>query len=102
MDQNSFAQPTLVDDEVPGTPAERAIAEVWAEVLNLDDIGRHENFFDLGGHSVLATQAIARLSTALGRNLPERALFDWPTVATLASALPDYPVADQVVRIKVR
>ena len=41
---------------------------------------------------MLATQVAARLRVALGRDVPERALFDWPTVATLAIAVPGYPV----------
>ncbi|MEU1752611.1 phosphopantetheine-binding protein [Micromonospora matsumotoense] len=102
MNEISHAQSSLVEEDVPSTDSERAIAEVWTEVLNLDEVGRHDNFFDLGGHSVLATQAVARLCVALGRQLPERALFDWPTVATLASALPDYPVSDQGSRITRR
>lgn len=109
MIENSYAQPpaagtSLLPEEVPGTATERAIAEVWAEVLNLDEIGRHDNFFDLGGHSVLATQAVARMSVALGRSVPERALFDWPTVAGLASAVPGYPAtgADGPVLVSSR
>jgi acyl carrier protein len=87
--------PALSDEDVPNTETERIIARVWVEVLNLDRIGRHEDFFDLGGHSVLATQVAARLRTALDRDVPERALFDWPTVATLASAVPGYPAMDE-------
>ncbi|SCF28986.1 Phosphopantetheine attachment site [Micromonospora matsumotoense] len=102
MNEISHAQSSLVEEDVPSTATERTIAEVWTEVLNLDEVGRHDNFFDLGGHSVLATQAVARLCVALSRQLPERALFDWPTVATLASALPDYPVSDQNSRITRR
>ncbi|WP_328345726.1 phosphopantetheine-binding protein [Micromonospora sp. NBC_00421] len=102
MNEISYAQSSLAEEDVPSTATERAIAEVWAEVLNLDEVGRHDNFFDLGGHSVLATQAVARLSVALGRDLPERALFDWPTVATLASALPGYPVSTPDAPIRRR
>jgi len=82
----------LANDDLPKTETERLIAETWSEVLNFDQVGRHDDFFDLGGHSVLATQVAARLRVALGRDVPERALFDWPTVATLAMAVPDYPV----------
>jgi acyl carrier protein len=102
MNENNHGQSLTVDThvEAPSTMTEQVITDVWAEVLNLDGIERHDNFFDLGGHSVLATQAVARLRVALGRDVPERALFDWPTVATLASAVPGYPRADQEARIK--
>ncbi|MFY1616353.1 phosphopantetheine-binding protein [Micromonospora sp. WMMD736] len=102
MNEISYAQSSLAEEDRPSSTTERAIAAVWAEVLNLDEVGRHDNFFDLGGHSVLATQAVARLCVALDRQLPERALFDWPTVATLASALPGYPVANQIAPISRR
>lgn len=102
MNEISYAQSSLVEEDRPSTTTERVIAEVWAEVLNLDEVGRHDNFFDLGGHSVLATQAVARLCVALDRQVPERALFDWPTIATLASALPGYPAAEQTAPIKRR
>jgi acyl carrier protein len=81
----------LAADDLPTTETERAIAGIWSEVLNFDQVGRNDDFFDLGGHSVLATQVAARLRAALGRDVPERALFDWPTVATLAVAVPGYP-----------
>jgi acyl carrier protein len=90
---------SLLDEDVPNTETERIIAQVWAEVLKFDDFGRHEDFFDLGGHSVLATQVAARLRVAFGRDIPERALFDWPTVATLASAVPDYPSSDENAQV---
>ena len=47
--------------ELPGTPAEVALACIWEEVLTLKKIGIHENFFDLGGHSLLATQVVSRI-----------------------------------------
>jgi acyl carrier protein len=81
----------MLAEDLPNTETERVIAEIWSEVLNYDQVGREDDFFDLGGHSVLATQVAARLRRALGRDVPERALFDWPTIATLAMAVPGYP-----------
>lgn len=92
---NSMATDTEIDPSSPKTEAERIIAKVWAEVLKFDHFGRHDDFFDLGGHSVLATQVVARLCVAFGRDIPERALFDSSTVATLASAVPHYPVSGE-------
>ncbi|MEW2813285.1 condensation domain-containing protein, partial [Streptomyces massasporeus] len=77
--------------EAPRTPAEQAVAEVWQEVLQLDRIGVHDNFFDLGGHSLLVTLAVARLVKALGRPVDVRDFFAHPTVAELAAALSAAP-----------
>ncbi|MEU0878093.1 amino acid adenylation domain-containing protein [Lentzea sp. NPDC005914] len=69
----------------PRTPAEERVAKVWAEVLGLDAVGGDDDFFQLGGDSVLATQALA----LLGGGLSLRALFEHRTVAALAEVLPD-------------
>src|SRR6185295_20231788 len=45
----------------PRTELEQAIAEVWQEVLNVDKVGMHDNFFDLGGHSLLVLRVMARI-----------------------------------------
>jgi amino acid adenylation domain-containing protein len=77
----AFAAPVT---EPPRTPDEQSIAALWADLLGRTDIGRDDNFFDLGGHSLLAMQLLARLEKATGVEVPLRALFDAPTVATLA------------------
>jgi amino acid adenylation domain-containing protein len=71
----------------PRTPLEETIAEIFREVLELERIGIHENFFRLGGHSLLATRAIMRLNESFGISLPLRHLFEYTTVAELASAI---------------
>jgi amino acid adenylation domain-containing protein len=68
----------------PQTPEQEIIAGIWAELLGVAQVGRDANFFALGGHSLLATQVIVRLRTALGVELPLRALFEAPTLAALA------------------
>ncbi|MFE7577247.1 amino acid adenylation domain-containing protein [Streptomyces sp. NPDC057521] len=78
----------------PGTPAERVLAEVWADVLGLGEVGVDEDFFDLGGHSLLATQVVARarrlLPEAGARPVSVMDLFTCRTVRDLA-ALADIP-----------
>ncbi len=71
----------------PRNPTEEAIAKVWMELLEVDRIGVHGNFFELGGDSLVATQALARLREILQQRLPLRWMFKFPTVAELANAI---------------
>jgi len=73
--------------EEPSDPVEILLAGIWAEVLGLDRVGRHDNFFALGGHSMLATQIVARIRSLLHVELPLRALFEAATLAELAVAV---------------
>ncbi len=78
---------TLRDDEVrgPGTPVEARLVALVGELLGLADVGADDNFFLLGGHSLLGTQLIARVREAFGVDLPLRSVFDHPTVTALAA-----------------
>ncbi|MGR4879945.1 amino acid adenylation domain-containing protein [Streptomyces sp. LARHCF249] len=71
----------------PRNAVEETIAGVWAEVLDLDQVGVHDDFFALGGNSILSVRAAARLREALGITLSLRVLFDTPTVAALAASV---------------
>jgi acyl carrier protein len=68
----------------PRTHVEAVLAGIWAEVLGLEYVGVHDNFFDVGGHSLTATQVMARVRNALRVELPLRSLFAAPSVAELA------------------
>jgi len=70
----------------PRTPAERELAAIWAAVLRVERVGVDENFFELGGDSILTLQVVSRASRA-GLRVAPRQLFDHPTVARLAAAL---------------
>ncbi|GIV95388.1 MAG: hypothetical protein KatS3mg057_0045 [Herpetosiphonaceae bacterium] len=90
LDQSALPTPTLVIDEAPLSdaplsPAEQMLAEIWTQVLGVEHVGRHDNFFALGGDSILAIQAIARANQA-GFQLSTRMLFQYQTIAELAEA----------------
>jgi len=71
----------------PQTELERAIAKVWREVLHLEKVGVNDNFFDLGGHSLLIVQVNQKLRELLNRDLSVVELFQNPTVRSLAQYL---------------
>jgi len=69
----------------PHTRTEQRVAGILGELLNLDEIGLDDNFFLLGGHSLLGAQLIARLRDAFGVEIALRSLFEAPTVAALSA-----------------
>jgi amino acid adenylation domain-containing protein len=89
-DRGSLPEPTagnmLVDAplESPASPVQEQVAAILAELLHVPAVGVTENFFHLGGHSLLGAQLIARVSESLGVELPLRTLFDHPTVEGLS------------------
>ncbi|HEV7589710.1 MAG TPA: amino acid adenylation domain-containing protein [Longimicrobium sp.] len=82
----------------PRTPAEKAVAAIWAEVLRRDDVGAEDNFFTVGGHSLLLAQVHVRLQEWLGREVSLIDLFRYPTVATQAAYLTAEPAARPAAR----
>jgi acyl carrier protein len=110
----SSGRPTLeAAYEAPRTSLETTIAEIWREILQIERVGVNDNFFDLGGHSLLLVRMRERLHECCGVELPVLDLFEHPTVSSLArrlargrdSAAPETVVDDrspQVVRGKER
>jgi amino acid adenylation domain-containing protein len=76
-----------VEHMAPRTPTERKLAAIWSNILELEGVGIHDDFFALGGHSLIATRVVAHVRDALGVNLSLRVLFQDPTIAGLAAAL---------------
>ncbi|HEX8431069.1 MAG TPA: amino acid adenylation domain-containing protein, partial [Longimicrobium sp.] len=74
--------------EAPLGDVERSLAEVWAEVLGVERVGRWDHFFELGGHSLLAVRVISRIRQALGVEVTLGDLFARPVLAEFARALP--------------
>jgi amino acid adenylation domain-containing protein len=92
LDRAALPDPAalVADDapfEAPTSEIERTVAAIWQEVLGVPRVGLHQNFFDLGGHSLLTMQMHERLSQAFGRELSMVELFRHPTVAALSQYL---------------
>jgi amino acid adenylation domain-containing protein len=71
----------------PRTELERTLAELWAQVLRVDQVGVQDNFFELGGHSLLGVKLIARLAERFAVTLSVAALFQYPTIEALAKVV---------------
>ena len=81
VEEQKARQRTQAAYEPPANPTEETLCAIWSKLLALDRVGRHDNFFALGGHSLMAVQVIARVRQSFGVELPLRAMFDAPTVA---------------------
>jgi acyl carrier protein len=71
----------------PRTDTEKAVAAIWAELLSVRNIGIDDDFFDLGGQSLVAIKVVTRLSDLFTIDLPLRNLFERPTVAGLSEII---------------
>jgi acyl carrier protein len=71
----------------PQTGLHEVLVSVWREILGFEEIGIDDNFFDLGGDSLLATQVISRVRVVFRMELPPNSLFDAPTINQLALCL---------------
>jgi amino acid adenylation domain-containing protein len=71
----------------PGTITEQTLAQIWENLLQLSRLGIHDNFFEIGGHSLLAMQFIARVGDTFQAELSLRQVFEAPTIAELAAVL---------------
>jgi NAD(P)-dependent dehydrogenase (short-subunit alcohol dehydrogenase family)/acyl carrier protein len=82
-------QPRLLDGDYvpPRTELEAALAAIWSDVLGIGQIGVTDDFFELGGDSLLGVQLVAAIGKAMGTRVPMRTLFDLPTVAQIAARI---------------
>jgi aryl carrier-like protein len=81
---DAIAGPTHIE---PRNAVEHQLASIWREVLDIKQFGVTDNFFDLGGNSLLAMQVLARVRRALQVEVSIRSLFDGPTIEALARAV---------------
>jgi amino acid adenylation domain-containing protein len=89
----------------PATDTQRKLAAIWQQLLGVDRVGVHDVFFDIGGHSLRATQFVSRVRREFGVELPLRTVFEHPTIADLAplletnTATTPLPHAPEIVRV---
>jgi len=74
----------------PRTPIEDEVSKLWANILSLDHVGIHDNFFDLGGHSLVATRLISKVVEQFKLTIPLQSLFQSPTVAEMTTVIIEY------------
>ncbi|MDM4141091.1 MULTISPECIES: non-ribosomal peptide synthetase [Mycobacterium] len=102
VDRRALPAPVLAAApfRAPETETEKIVAEVFAQVLGVDRVGLDDDFFALGGNSMIAIQLSTRLQQALGREVPVRYLFDASTVAGLADYLHRDPGCEETVSVQ--
>ncbi len=93
IDRNALPAPdpdpaeSQSDFEPPATVVEETLAALWSQLLNVPRVGRRDNFFEHGGHSLLAMQLVSQVRHRFGVDLPLKNLFERPTVSGLAEAI---------------
>ena len=79
--------------EAPAGETEEALAEIWAELLGVERVGRHDDFFQLGGNSMLATRLVFRIRREMDVEIPVGDVFENPELSLLAQHLLDAQLA---------
>ncbi|MDI6626237.1 MAG: amino acid adenylation domain-containing protein [Rhodococcus sp. (in: high G+C Gram-positive bacteria)] len=89
LDRKALPEPNFEGREFrePASNTERVVAQVFADVLGVDEVGRDDDFFELGGNSLIATQVASRVGAALDATVPVRVVFDSSTVEAFAVAI---------------
>jgi hypothetical protein len=89
-DEVDAPEPAFV---LPRTPTEHELEGIWTELMKLDQISVHTNFFEIGGHSLLAMQTVSLIYAVFGVELTQYALFEKPTIAELAEYIDSLKMA---------
>ncbi|HEU4562189.1 MAG TPA: phosphopantetheine-binding protein, partial [Longimicrobium sp.] len=79
--------------EAPVGETEQAVAAIWADLLGVERVGRHDHFFHLGGNSLLATRLVFRISREMDVEIPVSDVFEKPALALLAQQVLDAQLA---------
>jgi acyl carrier protein len=103
VDRSSLPEPggraAAAEYVAPGDPLERVLANLWSDLLKVERVGLRDNFFQLGGHSLLVTQLVFRLREVFGVEVPLRTIFDKPTLGELSGLLTEDPTQkDRLIR----
>ncbi|WP_457334930.1 amino acid adenylation domain-containing protein [Rhizobacter sp. P5_C2] len=102
LDRHALPEPEAAAEAEHVPPlgdTEQALAAIWCELLGVPRVGRRDHFFELGGHSLIAVRLVAELRHRLGLEVALRTVFDHPTLAELAAALPARPAAHTADRL---
>ncbi len=102
IDRKALPEPEGTQREggytAPRNETEAKLAEIWQDVLEIDEIGINDDFFEIGGHSLLAVRLISAIRKAFGMELPIADVFDYPTVGQLATRLTGETPGDYYLR----
>ncbi|HVJ45353.1 MAG TPA: amino acid adenylation domain-containing protein [Luteolibacter sp.] len=85
--------------EAPVGETEQRLAALWCSLLGIDEVSRNDEFFDLGGHSLMALRMFSRINREFDRSLPLSALISHPTIAELALLLKPNPPAVEIISL---
>ena len=102
VDRRALPVPDMARPELesvfvaPESGVEKTLAEIWRAVLGLERVGIHDNFFDLGGHSLLLAKVHSQFQAAFGREVAMIDLFRYPTISALAKYLNNAPEEDSL------
>ncbi|MDE1671886.1 non-ribosomal peptide synthetase, partial [Nocardia gipuzkoensis] len=101
LDRKALPEPVFTAREfrAPATAVEEIVAGVFGEVLGSPRVGADDDFFALGGNSLVATQVVARVGAAVGARVAVRTLFEAPTVAALAAAIESHTHGERGVEL---
>lgn len=106
IDRKALPAPTAASDSpvrdpaTAGTETEKALLEIWSDLLKKGGIGINDNFFELGGHSLLAIRALSRIRDVFEVELQIQVLFDYPTVAEIATVVIEAKASRDRNRVK--
>ena len=95
IDRRALPDPEGTQQEggytAPRNETETKLAAIWQDVLEVEEVGINDDFFEIGGHSLLAVRLVSQIRKTFGMELPIADVFDYPTVAQLAARITDEP-----------
>lgn len=86
----------------PQTPEEQLVASIWSEIFDKEKIGIHDNFFEMGGHSMVAVKVMRRIKNEMNIDLPIASLFQHPTIASLSSIIRGKEKIKHEILVKIK